>query len=324
MQRLFSTIVMSAVAAVLIALPQAQAQSYPSKPIRFVLPFPPGGGTDILGRILAQKLSENIGQNVIPENRPGAGGNVGAEYVVRQPPDGYTILLSSPSISISPSLYKKLSYDPLKDLVPISMVASIPNLLVVHPSVPAKSLNDLANLARKQPGKMNFGTGGPGTSNDLAARYFIAENKLSIAVIPHKGANQAQVALLSGEVDALVIGVAAAASHVKAGKLRALAVLGGKREESMPGVPTVDEAGMPWFKVDTWYGVLAPAGTPREIINRLNAEFKKVLESPDVKKRMADRDADPVTSTPEEFGRFIRSEIERWGKVVKASGGPID
>ena len=303
---------------------QAQAQNFPNRPIRLILPFPPGGGTDILGRIFAQKLGESFGQNVIAENRPGAGGNVGAEYTVRQAPDGYTIVLCSPSIAISPSLYKKLNYDPVKDLAPISLVASIPNLLVVHPSVPAKTLQEFTALARKNPGKLNFGSGGAGTTNDLGARYFIAENKLNIAMIPHKGVNQAQIALLSGEIDVLVIGTAAAAPFVKAGKLRALAALGDKRDSEVPQVPTAAEAGMPWFTVDTWYGVLAPAATPRDIINRLNTEVVKVLKDPDTRKRLAARGTDPLTSTPEEFARFIKSETERWGKVVRASGATAD
>jgi tripartite-type tricarboxylate transporter receptor subunit TctC len=306
--------------AALVGAAPAHAQSYPAKPVRLILPFPPGGGTDILGRILAQKLGEELGQQVIAENRPGAGGNVGAEYTVRQAPDGYTIVLCSPSISISPSLYKKLSYDPARDLAPISLVASIPNLLVVHPSVPAKTLKEFAALARKNPGKLNFGSGGAGTTNDLGARYFIAENKLDIVMIPHKGANQAQTALLSGEVDVLVIGTAAAAPFVKAGKLRALAALGDKRDPEVPDVPTVAEAGMPWFTVNTWYGVLAPAGTPGPIINRLNAAFVKILNDSATRKLLAARGADPLTSTPDEFARFIKSETERWGKVVRASG----
>jgi tripartite-type tricarboxylate transporter receptor subunit TctC len=324
MNKFAGAIACCAAAALMAGAAGAQAQAYPSKPVRMVLPFPPGGGTDILGRILAQKLGENIGQQVIAENRPGAGGNVGAEYTVRQAPDGYTIVLCSPSISISPSLYKKLSYDPAKDLAPISLVASIPNLLVVHPSVPAKTLQELVALARKNPGKLNFGSGGAGTTNDLGARYFIAENKLKIEMIPHKGANQAQTALISGEVDMLVIGTAAAAPYVKGGKLRALAALSDKRDAAVPEVPTVVEAGLPWFKVDTWYGVLAPAGTPREIINRLNASLVKVLNDPATRKLLAARGTDPLTSTPEEFAQFIRSETERWGKVVRASGATAD
>lgn len=325
MKKLLSAVAaVSAALSLISAAVPAQAQAYPAKPLRLILPFPPGGGTDILGRILAQRLGETLGQQVIAENRPGAGGNVGAEYTARQPADGYTIVLCSPSISISPSLYKKLNYDPAKDLTPISLVASIPNLLVVHPAVPAKTLQELVALARKNPGKLNFGSGGAGTTNDLGARYFIAENKLKIEMIPHKGANQAQTALLSGEVDMLVIGTAAAAPYVKAGKLRALAALGDKRDAAVPEVPTVAEAGLPWFKVDTWYGVLAPAGTPRDIVNRLNGAFVKLLNDPATRKLLAARGTDPLTSTPEEFAQFIRSETERWGKVVRASGATAD
>ena len=315
----------AAVALLACTAPAAiHAQAFPAKPVRLVLPFPPGGGTDILGRMLAQRLGESYGQTVIAENRPGAGGNVGAEFTARQPPDGYTIVLCSPSISISPSLYKKLNYDPLKDLAPIGLVASIPNLLVVHPSVPARSVQELIALARRSPGKLNFGSGGAGTTNDLGARYFIAENKLKIEMIPHKGANQAQTALISGEVDMLVIGTAAAAPFVKSGKLRALAALGDKRDPAVPEVPTVIEAGVPWFKVDTWYGMLAPAGTPREIINRHNAELVKVLNDPATRKLFAARGTDVLTSSPDEFAKFIRSEAERWGKVVRQSGATAD
>lgn len=295
------------------------ADTYPAKPIRFVLPFPPGGGTDILGRIFAQKLSESIGQPVVPENRPGAGGNVGTEYASRQPADGYTIVICSPSIAISPSLYSKLNYKQ-SDLTPILRVASIPNAFVVHPVVPAKSVKELVTLARKNPGKLNFGTGGAGTSNDLAARYFISENKLNALIVPHKGVNQATIALLGGQVDMVVVGVATVAPHVNAGKLRALATLTTERTESLPNVQTIVEAGFPWFTVDTWYVMMAPAGTPPEIIRRLNAEFQKILKSPDTRKQMANRGALPVTSTPEEAAAFIKSETERWGKVVREAG----
>lgn len=311
--------VLVAVAAGLCAAGGAMAQSYPSKPIRFILPFPPGGGTDILGRILAQKLSDSIGQPVIPENRPGAGGNVGNEYTARQPADGYTIVICSPSISISPSLYSKLNYKQ-SDLTAITRVASIPNAFVVHPVVPAKTVKELVALARKNPGKLNFGTGGAGTSNDLGARYFLSENKLKALIVPHKGVNQATIALLGGQVDMVVVGVATSAPHVSAGKLRALATLTTERTETMPDVPTIVEAGYPWFTVDTWYVMMAPAGTPPDIIKRLNAEFHKILKSPDTRKQLANRGADPVTSTPEEAARFIVSETERWGKVVREAG----
>ena len=308
------------VAALFVAdAPVAQAQAYPSKPIRFILPFPPGGGTDILGRIFAQKLSEQVGQPVVPENRPGAGGNVGMEYASRQVPDGYSIVIASPSLAISPSLYKKMGYKP-EDLTPFGRVASIPNAFIVHPVVPAKTVKELVALAKKTPDKLNFGTGGGGTSNDLAARYFIGENKLKILVVPHKGVNQATVALLGGQVDMVVVGVATSAPHVNAGKLRALATLTEKRTEAMPNVPSIVEAGFPWFQVDTWYVMAVPTGTPPAIISRLNSEFNKMLASPDILKKLDDRGAIPVTSTPEEAVQFVKKETATWAKVIKEAG----
>lgn len=307
------------VAGALIAIaasPAAHAQAYPSKPIRFVLPFPPGGGTDILGRILAQKLSEQVGQPVVPENRPGAGGNVGTEYASRQPADGYTIVICSPSLAISPALYKKLAYKQ-EDLTPIGRVASIPNALVSHPVVPAKTVKELIALAKSSPGKLVFGTGGAGTSNDLAARYFISQNKLNILVVPHKGVNQATIAALGGQVDLVVVGVATSAPHVRANKLRALATLTAERTTALPEVPSIVEAGLPWFQVDTWYVMAAPAGTPAPVIDRLNTEFNKMLKDPDVRKRMADRGAIPVTSTPAEAAAFVKKETGIWAKVIR-------
>ncbi len=322
MRKLLLAVASVAVTVMTVVVPQAHAQVYPSKPIRFVLPFPPGGGTDILGRILGQKLSEQIGQPVVPENRPGAGGNVGMEYASRQPADGYTIVICSPSLAISPSLYKKLSYKQ-DDLALIGRVASIPNAFVVHPVVPARSVKELVALAKKNPGKLNFGTGGAGTSNDLAARYFITENKLNMLIVPHKGVNQATIALLGGQVDMVVVGVATIAPHVKAGKLRALATLTEKRTEALPDVPSIVEAGAPWFQVDTWYVMAAPAGTPPAVISRLNAEFNKMLKSPDMLKRLDERGAIPVTSTPEEAVQFVKKETAVWAKVIKQAGGPI-
>lgn len=307
------------VAGALIAMaasPAVHAQAYPTKPIRFVLPFPPGGGTDILGRILAQKLSEQVGQPVVPENRPGAGGNVGTEYASRQPADGYTIVICSPSLAISPALYKKLAYKQ-EDLTPIGRVASIPNALVSHPVVPAKTVKELIALAKSSPGKLAFGTGGAGTSNDLAARYFISQNKLNILVVPHKGVNQATIAALGGQVDLVVVGVATSAPHVRANKLRALATLTAERTTALPEVPSIVEAGLPWFQVDTWYVMAAPAGTPAPVIDRLNTEFNKMLKDPDVRKRMADRGAIPVTSTPAEAVAFVKKETGIWAKVIR-------
>lgn len=299
---------------------QAQQSAYPTRPLRLILPFPPGGSTDLLGRTLSEKLAGELRQPVVPENRPGAGGNVGAEVAARATPDGYTLVLCAPSLAISPSLYPKLNYDPLRDLTPIALVATIPNLFVVHPSVPARSLAELAQYARDNPGKLNFGTGGPGTSNQLAADMFRMLTKTNIVQVPYKGAENAMLAVLAGQVHMVVIGPPASATHVKSGKLRALAVLGKERYPGLPEVPTAAESGIPEFEVDTWYGVLAPAGVPREIVARLSTELTKIMQSPDMRERLADMGIEPLTSTPGEFGDFIKAEAAKWAKVVKAAG----
>jgi tripartite-type tricarboxylate transporter receptor subunit TctC len=302
------------------AVVQAQQSAYPTRPLRLILPFPPGGSTDLLGRTLSEKLAGELRQPVVPENRPGAGGNVGAEVAARAAPDGYTIVLCAPSLAISPSLYPKLNYDPLRDLTPVGLVATIPNLFVVHPSVPARSLAELAQYARDNPGKLNFGTGGPGTSNQLAADMFRMLTKTSIVQVPYKGAENAMLAVLAGQVHMVVIGPPASATHVKSGKLRALAVLGKERYPGLPEVPTAAESGIPEFEVDTWYGVLAPAGVPREIVARLSTELTKIMQSPDMRERLAGMGIEPLTSTPGEFGDFIKAEAAKWAKVVKAAG----
>jgi len=298
----------------------AQQSAYPTRPVRLILPFPPGGSTDLLGRTLSEKLAGELRQPVVAENRPGAGGNVGAEVAARAAPDGYTIVLCAPSLAISPSLYPKLNYDPLRDLAPIALVATIPNLFVVHPSVPARSLAELAQYARDNPGKLNFGTGGAGTSNQLASDMFRMLTKTNIVQVPYKGAANAMLAVLAGQVHMVVIGPPASATHVKSGKLRALAVLGKERYPGLPEVPTAAESGMPEFEVDTWYGVLAPAGVPREIVARLNAELTKIMQSPDMRERLAGMGIEPLTSTPAEFGDFIKTEAAKWANVVKAAG----
>jgi len=311
-----------------IALPaataHAQANPYPTKPLHLILPFPPGGSTDLLGRALADKLGESLGQQVIAENRPGAGGNVGAEAAARSAPDGYTLVLCAPSLAISPSLYRKLNYDPLHDLAPIALVATIPNLVVVHPSVPAKSLAELTQYAREHPGKLNFGSGGAGTSNHLAGEMFRALTKTDIVHVPYKGVETAMFALLADQVQMVVIGPPAAAPHLKSGKMRALAVLAKERYAGLPDVPTAAESGMPEFEVETWYGVLAPAATPREIVVRLNNELVRIMQSQDMRTRLATMGIEPLTSTPEGFGDFIKAEATKWAKVVKESGAKVD
>ena len=306
------------------AVAQAQQAAYPSRPLRLILPFPPGGSTDLLGRALAERLGESLRQPVVPENRPGAGGNVGAEAAARSAPDGYTLVLCAPSLAISPSLYRKLNYDPLRDLVPVALVATIPNLLVVHPSVPARTLAELAQHARANPGKLNFGTGGPGTSNQLAADMFRSLTKTELVLVPYKGAETAMLAVLSGQVQMVVIGTPASTTHVKSGRLRALALLGKDRYPDLPDVPTAAESGIPEFEVDTWYGVLAPAGVPREIVARLNGELVRMMRAPEMRERLAPMGIQPLASTPEEFGEFLQGEVTRWGKVVREAGAQVE
>jgi tripartite-type tricarboxylate transporter receptor subunit TctC len=300
------------------------ADGYPSKPIRFILPFPPGGGTDILGRLLSERLATQLGQPVVVENRGGAGGNVGAEAAARSAPDGYTIVLVAPSLAISPSLYKKLAYDPVKDFAPVSLVATVPNVMVTNPSVPARTLAEFIALAKSKPGGMNFGSGGNGTSNHLAGELFNIVAGVRLVHVPYKGVNLAMNDVMSGEVHLVVIGIPAAAPHIKAGKLRALAVIDSKRAAALPDVPTVAEAGLSDFEVTTWYGVLAPAGTPRPIVTRLNVEIVKAMKSPEMTAKLAAMATEPVTSTPEGFADLIRREIVKWGKVVRAAGLKAD
>jgi tripartite-type tricarboxylate transporter receptor subunit TctC len=300
------------------------AQTYPSKPVRFILPFPPGGPTDILGRIIGQKYASQFGQPVVPENRPGAGGNVGTEYGSKQPPDGYTIVLASPSLSISPTLYKKLGYDPVKDFAPITMVGQIPNVLLVHPSVPAKNLMELVQLAKAHPGKLNFGSGGLGTTNHLGSEMLKGLTGINMVHVPYKGSNEAMVGMMGGHVDMVVIGVPPALQHIKAGRVRPLAVLAHERLPYLPDVPTSKEAGIANYEVITSYGILAPAGTPRDIVNRLNAEWIKIVAMADTREKLQAAGYEPTSSTPEQYGEFIKSEIVRWAKVIKDANIKIE
>jgi len=302
----------------------AAQDAWPSRPIKFILPFPPGGGTDILGRIIAERLGANLGQPVVTENRGGAGGNVGAEAAAHSAPDGYTILLAAPSLAISKTLYAKLNYDAVRDLAPISLVAAVPNVMVTHPSVPAKTLKEFIALAKAKPGGMNFGSGGSGTSNHLAGELFNLAAGVQLVHVPYKGVNLAMNGVLAGEVQLVFIGIPVPAPHIKAGRLTALAVLAPKRSPILPDVPTAAEAGLGEFDVTTWYGILAPAGTPRPIITRLNAELVKVMHAPDLQERLATLATDPLTSTPEEFAAYLDREIAKWGDVVRKAGLKAD
>ena len=298
--------------------------AYPSRPLKFILPFPPGGGTDILGRVIAERLSASLGQPVVTENRGGAGGNVGAEAAAHSAPDGYTIVLVAPSLAISPSLYSKLNYDPVKDLAPIGLVATVPNVMITNPAVEAKKLQEFIALARSRPGAMNYGSGGAGTSNHLAGELFNIVTGTKLVHVPYKGVNLAMQGVLAGEIQLVFIGIPAALPHIKAGKLRALALVAPQRSPALPEVPTVAEAGLKDFEVTTWYGIMAPSGTPRPIVSRLNAELVKIMHTPEVKERLAGMATDPLTSTPEEFAAYLKQEIAKWGEVVRKANLKAD
>ena len=318
----FLRVICSGLAAALCVLASnvVPAQTFPSKPIRMILPFPPGGPTDLLGRSIAQKLGDQLGHQVIADNRPGAGGNLGLELAAKAPPDGYTIVLSSPLIALGPLLYSRLNYDPFKDLAPISQVAVIQNVLLVHPSVPAKTLKDLIALARRSPGKLNYGSGGVGTTTHLAPELLKSLEKINMVHVPYKGSSLALIGLIGGQVDLLIMAVPAASGQIQAGKVRALAVLSAQRATVLPDVPTTKEAGVDNLEVPIWYGILAAAATPRDIITRLNSELTKALTSADLKERLTGAGIEPMTSTPEQFRNFIRSENVRFAKVIKDAG----
>jgi tripartite-type tricarboxylate transporter receptor subunit TctC len=299
---------------------QAAAQtSYPVKPLRFILPFPPGGATDAVGRTVAERLQGALKQNVVADYRPGAGGNLGYGLVAKAPPDGYTIGLCSPSIAISPSLYKNPGYD-LRDIAPVALVANIPSLLVVHPSVPANNVKELIALARKNPGKLNFGSGGVGTSNHLAGEMFKSLAKINIVHVPYKGTSIAMFALITGETDLVTIGPPAALPLLREKRLKALAVLRNKRIAQLPDVPTAAESGLPGWEVNTWYGVIAPAATPRDIITLLNAELVKGLKTEEANKRLASVGAEPLPSSIEEFADYLKAETAQFAKLIRDAG----
>ena len=302
---------------VLLACPlPVLAQKYPERGIRLVAGFQ-AGGSYVLALLLADKLRDAVGQSVAPEFRTGAGGNIAAELVAKAPADGYTLLLASSTIAISPSLFEKLGYDTFRDFTPITLLAAGPNVMVVHPSVPAKSLGELAKLARAHPGKINFGSGGVGSGSHLGSELFKMLNKVNMVHVPYKGAAIAMTAMLSGEVDVVTAPVATTIPLFNAGRVRALAVMAQERVATLPNVPTAAEAGMPELVVVTWYGLLAPAGVKPDIVERVNAAVVKVMNSPETKSRLAQAELAASTNTPAEFAKFIRAEYEKWGRVIK-------
>ena len=304
-----------------LAMPMpGHAQAWPVKPIRLILPFPPSGGTDTLGRGIAQTLSSQIGQQVVADNRPGAGGNLGLELASRAPADGHTIVLSSPIIAISPMIYGRLNYDPEKDLAPVTRIGFTRKVLVVHPAVPVKTMKELVALARKNPGKLNFGSGGVGTSVHLTVELLKSLTGIDIVHVPYKGTILGLGALVAGEIDMVVGSMSAIVPLAQAGRLRALTVLSETRGTAMPDLPTAAEAGFPQVTDDTWYGLFVPAATPREIVERLNQELRRTLSNAELVKRLDSVGVETRTSTPEELGRFVKSESVRFGKVIRGAG----
>ncbi|HZQ61724.1 MAG TPA: tripartite tricarboxylate transporter substrate binding protein [Casimicrobiaceae bacterium] len=300
------------------------AQNYPNHPIRLVVPFAPGGGTDILARLLAPKVGEALGQQIVIDNRPGASSIIGTELVARAAPDGYTLLEVDTSFAVNPSLQPKLPYDSLKDLAPVIHLAAAPVLLVVHPSVPAKTLKELVALAKAKPGSLSYASGGNGASTHLAGELFKMVAGVDIVHVPYKGTGPAIADVVAGQVQMNFAGISSGRAFVESGRLRALAVTGDKRNPAMPDVPTFTEAGFPGVDAGTNWGLFAPAGTPAPIIARLNAEFNRALRLPDVQSRITDLGYDAVGGTPEQWAAAERAEIEKWAKVVKAAHIKID
>ena len=313
-----------AFAALVLALPAA-AQPYPSKPIRFVVPYPAGGPLDTVARLLAQKVGESVKQPVVVDNKPGAGGNIGADIVAKSPPDGYTILMGAVAThAINPTLYASIPYDPVRDFTPVTQVASTPNVLVVNPAVPAHDVKGFIAHAKANPGRLNFGSGSTGSAGHLAGELFNAQAGVKMTHVPYKGAAPAMQDLLGGRIELMFDNLASALAQVKAGKVRALAVTTAQRSKLAPDLPTIAESGLPDFDISTWFGVFAPAGVPRDVVERLHAEFTRALAAPDVREKMLALGAEPVGNRPEEFAAYIRREAEKYARVIKASGARVD
>ena len=303
----------------------ALAQAWPTKPIRIVVPFPPGGGTDIIARETSQRVAAATGWTFVIDNKPGAGGNLGVDSAAKSAPDGYTIVIGQTSnLAVNPTLYVKLPYDSQKDLVPIVLLANAPLVMVTGTGTPYKTLADAVSAAKARPGALNFASPGNGTVAHLTSEMFQKAANVKTQHVPYKGAAQALTDVISGTVDLYMSSVPTLIGQIRNGKLRPLAVSSAKRVDDLPNVPTINEAGYQGFDAVTWFGLLAPAGTPREAIVRLNAEFNKALQNPQLRKKLGDEGADPAGGTPEQFAALIREEIPRWGKVVKDSGAKVD
>jgi tripartite-type tricarboxylate transporter receptor subunit TctC len=312
-------------ALVLAGSPGALAQAWPAKPVRIVVPFPPGGTTDILARAAGLRMTEAWGQPVVIDNRPGAAGNIGAELVAKAPNDGYTMLMGTVGThAINASLYARMPYDHVKDFAPVVLVAAVPNVLVVHPSVPANSVAELVAYGKANPGKLNFASSGSGTSIHLAGELFKVSTGLTMQHVPYKGSAPALTDLVGGQVQLMFDNLPSALPHIKAGRLRALAVTTAARAPALPEVPTVAESGLPGFEASSWFGLLAPAGTPADVIAKVNGELARWIASPEAKERLLAQGANPAGGTQEDFARHIAAETAKWARVVKASGAKVD
>jgi tripartite-type tricarboxylate transporter receptor subunit TctC len=306
------------------AVAAAPADTYPSRPVRLIVAFAPGGSVDVVARLVAQKLAESWGQQVVVDNRPGAGGNLSAEIAARSAPDGYTLYMSSASLVVNPSLYRKVAYDPLRDFAPITLLASVQNVLVAHPAVPAKNVQELVALAKKTPGRINYASTGSGSSGHLAMELFKSSTGIDLVHIPYKSAGQAQVDLMSGQVSLWFPTIPGALPHIKAGRMHALAVSGGSRSPALPEVPTVAETGVRGFEATTWYPVLAPAGTPADIVTKVNRQLAAIVRARDVRDQLVQSGVEPIGSSSAELAKHMRSELEKWARVVKAIGVRLD
>ncbi len=317
------TLLAAAAAALTLALP-AHAQTFPERPIKIIVPFGPGGFTDVAARILQKELAPAIGQAVIIENKPGAGSTIGTAEVSKAKPDGYTLVMISTAHVISPHLYKQMPYDALRDFAPVMKIAEGPYVLVVHPSLPVKNVAELIALAKAQPGKIDYASSGNGSAQHLVGALFTTMAGANLTHVPYKGSSQAMNDLIGGQVKVSFVGVPNALPNLASGKLKALGVSTAKRYAEMPDVPAIAEAGVPGYDATIWLGLLAPPGTPREIVLKLNADITKILSTPEARKLMASAGVDVATSSPEEFGRLLSVEMDRWGKVVRETGATVN
>jgi len=301
------------------------AQEYPTKPIRLIIPFAPGGTNDVIGRLMAAKLGEMLGQQVVPDNRTGAGGTVGMEVVVKAPPDGYNLVIGNiATLAINPTLQPKLSYDPLRDLQPVTLIAKVPQILVAHPSLPVRNMRELIALAKAKPGELAYGSGGNGSGAHVSGEMLKMLAKINLTHIPYKGVGPAQIDLLAGQIQLVFGGVPSTAPQIRTGRLRALGVTGPKRVVTFPDLPTIAESGVPNYDVTMWYGVLAPAGTPQTVVMKLHGAVNRALHTPDLNERLLADGSEPSGMLPDEFSTFIKSELVRWAPVIKASGAKPD